>query len=106
MRLTGFFALAATVVIAVGVIVLSHLRSTIPEPHASCVAAWRDVPDNPLRQFGRASLELDPERSRITNLDDGGERILSRVGPVSRSAGRPVTLECRRDADGNVVPVQ
>lgn len=89
MRITGFIALAVFLTVAIGAVVISNLQSSIPEPHASCIQAWQEEPDSPLRPFGGADLRLDEERSEVD-----GDRILSHVGPVSRSSGQPVTLQC------------
>ena len=94
MRITGFIALALVVTVAIGTIIASHLAASLPEPHASCVAAWQDEPDSPLRPFGSADLRLDAERSSVE-----GDQILTRIGPVTRSSGQPVTLPCIKDGD-------
>lgn len=94
MRITGFIALALVVTVAIGTIIASRLAAGIPEPHASCVAAWQEQPDSPLRPFGGADLRLDEGGSSVE-----GDQIVTRIGPVTRSSGQPVSLPCIKDGD-------
>jgi len=99
MRITGFIVIPTIIIAAIAAVLITTMRSSIPEPHASCIQAWRGVPNSPLAIFGGADLAIEESRSRVVTDDEAGMRIITRVGPVARAAGQPVTIECRQDAE-------
>lgn len=105
MRITGFIALLIVAVTAISSIVVTNLRNTIPEPHASCIEAWRSIPDNPLMAFGSVDLKLT-DRSRMEPAPGGLEHIVTAVGPAARASGQPVTLRCTRKGADQVRAIE